>query len=212
MEAWGEHHALGKAGGSAGVLHVHHVAGVQLGLAGGVFCIVDHAGQPQHLGHGVHAAVFFLAQKEDPLQIRESLGMQPAPLVAAQLWRQIVQGLAIIGVAKAVDEEDVLCLGVLQQIAQLLALVVGVHGEQHGADARGGELQSHPVGHVGGPDGHFFAFLHAQGHQPLGQVVHQLAELFVGEPKIPVHVDNGVVVREPGDGLVQQRPREVTVV
>ncbi|KAF5035858.1 hypothetical protein DSECCO2_581160 [anaerobic digester metagenome] len=45
--------------------------------------------------------------------------------------------------------------------------------------------------------------LHAKGHQPLGQVVHNFRELPVSLPVVAVHVDDRVVVRIFGDGLVQ---------
>ena len=106
-------------------------------------------------------------------------------------------------IAQAVDEEDVLAFGLLQQIAQLVLPIVGVHGQQDGADLGGGELQRHPVRHVGGPDGDLFPFPHAQRHQALGEVVHHFGKFPPGLAVVAVGIDHGVPVREARHGLVQ---------
>ena len=72
---------------------------------------------------------------------------------------------------------------------------MGVDGQQNGADFCGGELERDPVRHVGGPDGNLFTLLNSKGHESFGKLVHEIAELAVGEPVVPVIINDCVVVR-----------------
>ena len=110
-------------------------------------------------------------------------------------------------VAQAVDEKDVLAFRLLQQIAQLMFAIIGVYREQHGPDLGRGELQGHPVGHIGGPDRHLFAFPHAQGHEAPGELVHHIRELTPGLAVVAVGVDKGLPVGKTGHGIVKNLPQ-----
>ena len=50
----------------------------------------------------------------------------------------------------------------------------------------------------------FSFFLHAEGHEALGQAIDDIAEFAVGETEIPVGIDHGVLVGMGGNGLVEQ--------
>ena len=79
-----------------------------------------------------------------------------------------------------------------------------VDGNQHGADAGGGELGHNPFGVVGGPQGNVIALFDAQGHQATGNLVALFLELSPGVAQVPVHVDQGIPVAEPVGLSVQQ--------
>ena len=151
--------------------------------------------------------MFFVAEEENPFEVGKALTLQAAAFLGFEFRHQLVNGLQVVRVHVAVDDEQVFSLGLLQQIGQLGVFVIGVHGEQHGADLGRGKLQRHPVRDVGGPDSHLFPFSHAQGHEPLGQLVHHIAELPVGHAKTTVHIDQSFVVRIAPDGFVQQLPQ-----
>ena len=93
----------------------------------------------------------------------EGLALQETALLGFEFRHELVKGLDVIGVAQAVDDEDVLGLRLAQEVVQLGGFVVGVDGQQDGADFGGGELEGHPVGHIGGPHGHFFVLFARRG-------------------------------------------------
>lgn len=151
--------------------------------------------------------MLFRAQKTDPLQVRQLGAAQVAAPLGAQLGHDLVECGDIVMVAQVVDEEDVFAFGLAQQVAQLVFAVIGVHREQNGPDLGRGELQGHPVGHVGGPDRHFFALLHAQRHEPLGELVHHVGEFPPGQAVVAVGVDNGLPVGKAGHGMIENLPQ-----
>ena len=212
----GQHDPLGKPRGARGVLHVDDVVRVEGGLASPVILFAGHGAHGQDFRDGVHPAVLFQTQEKDPLQVRESAARQAPPLLGPQLGHELVDGLQVIDVLVAVDEKQVLRLRLLQHVGQLVDPVVGVDREQDGADLGGGELQGDPVGDVGRPDGHLFAFLNAHGHQAAGQAINEIAELPVGQAEIAIDIDHRLVVRVGVDGPVQdlsqcQRPQDFVV-
>ena len=71
-------------------------------------------------------------------------------------------------------------VGLTEQVFDLVDLVGSVHRDQYGADLGGGPEGHVPGGHVGGPNGHVIACLHAQRDQGGGTFVHVAAELGVG--------------------------------
>ena len=157
----GQHDALGEARGAGGILHVDGVPGVQAVLPGLVLGIIGHDGHGQNLGHGIHAAMLLRAQETDAPQMRQAREAEPVAALVAQLGGQSVERVDVIMVAQAVHDEDVLALRLVEQVFELVFAIVGVDRDQDGPDLGRGELQGHPVGHVAGPDGHLFPFLHA---------------------------------------------------
>ena len=157
----GQHDALGEARGAGGILHVDGVPGVQAVLPGLILGIIGHDGHGQNLGHGIHAAMLLRAQETDAPQMRQAREAEPVAALVAQLGGQSVERVDVIMVAQAVHDEDVLALRLVEQVFELVFAIVGVDRDQDGPDLGRGELQGHPVGHVAGPDGHLFPFLHA---------------------------------------------------
>ncbi len=202
-----QHDALGEPRGARGVLHVDDVVRVEGGLAGPVIAVAGHGAHGQDLRDGIHPAVLFQAQEKDPLQVRKTGARQAPPFLGPQLGDELIYGLQVIDVLVAVDEKQVFRLRLFQNIGQLVDPVVGVDGEQDGADLGGGELQRHPIGDVGRPHGHLFALLDTHRHQAAGQAIHEIAELPVGQTEIPVDIDHRLVVRVGGDGPVQNLPQ-----
>jgi hypothetical protein len=120
--------------------------------------------QCHDLGQAVHAPVLLLPQKTDPLQaVGTALALQPSPLLGLQLRDQVIYGLDVIGVLISVDDKQGFGVGLLEQVGQFGGFVIGVDGEQNGADLGRGKLQGHPVGNVGGPYRHLLAFLDYPG-------------------------------------------------
>jgi hypothetical protein len=111
--------------------------------------------------------------------------------------------LKVVDVLVAVDQKQVLGFRLREHVGKLADAVAGVDGEQHGPDLGRGELQRHPVGHVGRPNGDLLAFLDAHRHQAAGEAVYEITELPVGQAEIPVDVDHGFGVRECGHGSIQ---------
>ena len=200
----GEHDPARKARGSGGILHVDGVMRVQRGLACLIVGLVGHDGERQDFGHGKHAPVLFRAEKADAAQVRKTAAAQPpGARLDAQFRRDAVERLNEVVVAQTADEKDRLALRLAEHIAQLVFAIIGVHREQDGANARRGELERYPPGHVGGPDGHLFALLDAQGHEPPGETVHQVVELAPGQAVAPVRIDERVPVGKAGRRMRQ---------
>ena len=177
----GQHHTLGETRGAAGVLHVADVIATHVFLHLVQSLVFDILAQEQQLGGVVHAAIFLHADIDDVLQIGETLTVQITAFAGLQLGQHGVGHIYIVTVPCAVGDTQHFHIGVLTQILQFVLLVVGVHRHQHGANLGGGIEKGEPVGHVGGPDAHIRAFLHANGYQTLGQVVHTLVELLPRE-------------------------------
>ncbi len=200
----GEHDPARKARGAGGILHVDGIMRVQRILARPVVGFVGHDGERQDLGHGEHAPVFFRAEKADAAQMRKAAAAKPpGARLDAQLRRDGVERPDEVVVAQAADEEKVLALRLAEHIAQFVLAVIGVHREQDGADAGRGELERYPPGHVGGPDGHFFALLDAQGHESPGKAIHQVAELAPGQAVAAIRIHQGVPVGKAGHRMVK---------
>ena len=66
-----------------------------------------------------------------------------------------------------------------------MAYVV-VNCDQYGTNLRCGVEEGQPVGHVGSPDAHVGATLHANADQALGQVIDTLVELAPSEAQVAV--------------------------
>ena len=185
------------------VVHVHRR------LAGEVLLLRDLAGERLHLVERVHAAVLLGAEVEHPLEVRVLGALQRAARALLQLRDERVDDLDVVAVAVAVDDEQVLGVGLLQGEVDLLALVVDVERQQDRADLGRREHQHHPVRHVRRPERHLFAALDAERHQALGDVVDLLGELEPGEPVVAVGVDDRVVLAAPRDRLVEKLAERV---
>lgn len=101
----GQHDALGESGGARGVLHVHHVVGTEVCLARPVGRIVHHGAHRQDLGDGAHAPVLLGAQESDAFEMRIGWAAQAIARLGFELRHAFVEGLNVIDVAEAVDQE-----------------------------------------------------------------------------------------------------------
>ncbi len=156
---------------------------IESGLTFLVFFVRDHGGHGLKLGGWSTCRDAFHGEVEDALQIGELFGPQLAAFLSPELRNLIVGCGKVVVIPVVPDDEQVLCLGVFEEILEFMGTVMGVHGEQDGADLGCGKLECHPVGHVVGPDGDLFAFLYAESHQPFGNGVHEFAEFLVGLAK-----------------------------
>ena len=110
-------------------------------------------------------------------------------LAFAQLRQHLVGHVHIVAIPGAVGDAKGVHVGVGTQVLQLVLLVVGVDGDEHGTYFGCGIKEGQPVGHVGGPDAHVGALLHANRQQALGQIVDTLVELAPGEAQVTVTID-----------------------
>ncbi len=201
-----EHHALGEACGPGCVLHhgdVVHIHGI---LPLPVLLIGGLGGHGLDLGHGVHAAALLRPHEDHPFQMRIFLAAYGIPRLGPQLRNEIVNHAYVIGMLHSVYEDQILHVRLLQNIIQLLQLIIGVDGQEYGPDPCGREHQDDPVRHVGGPDRYLLPFLHSHGHEALGDPVDLFAELLPRETEVPVHIDQGIVVRVVRYAFVEQVP------
>ena len=132
--------ALGPAGGPGRVLHVDDIIAAERRLALFVF-LAGHLRRQRHdLRHRVHAPVLLRSEEQHPLQVREPVRMQLVPGLCLQFRDELVHDVDVIGVPVAIDDEDVLAIGLFENVLDLGRFVIDVDGEQDRPDLRGGEL------------------------------------------------------------------------
>ena len=119
-------------------------------------------------------------------------------LAGLQLGEHGVCHVHVVAVPCAVGDAEGVHVGVLAEVLELVLLVVGVHGDEHGADLGCGIEEGKPVGYVGSPDADVGSSFHANGDESLGEVVHTLVELRPCESQVAVGIDDIFFVR--GDG------------
>ena len=173
--------------------------------------VVHVVAQQEDFGGVVHAAVFLLPHIDHVPHIGESFALEVSALAGAQLGQHGVGHLHEVAILFAVDNAQGVHVRVLAEVFQFGLLVVGVHRDIDGAYLGAGVEQGEPVGHVGGPDAHVRATLHADGDEALGHVVHATVELAPGETQVAVGV-NDVFFVGGGFGPVFQPLAEGTFV
>ncbi|KAI3475675.1 hypothetical protein L1887_62893 [Cichorium endivia] len=89
--------ALGKAGGTRGVLDVDRVVELQLGLAATQHVVGDLPGQAEQLGPAEHAGGRRARQADHPTQLGKLRGMQPAGRAIGQLRDQLGEHGMVVG-------------------------------------------------------------------------------------------------------------------
>ena len=149
------------------------------------------------------------SEEHHPLEMGVLLAVEVVPGLCLEFGDQFVNGLHVVDVPDAVDEVQVLHIGLPEDVVELRGLVVGVDGEQDGTDLGGGEHECDPIGDVGGPYGDLFTFLDAHGHHSLGHTVDLDTPLPPREAEVPVDVHDGVVVGVVPDALVQEVPESL---
>ena len=196
--AVGEHDALGEAGRAGRVLHIDDVAVADalLGLVEDL--VVDAGAELEQLHARVHAALLLLPQVDDVAQAREARADQMPADHRPQFGDKLVEDVDVADVAQAVDDaqrvhvDNDLLDGRLHALE--VAIVVGVDGDQDGADLGGREHEREPFGDVARPDAHMVAAADADGQQALRHLVGAAVEVQVApaEPPVRVH-DEGMV-------------------
>ena len=191
----GQHHALGEARGAGGVLHIAHIVLVDgVGPAGDLRSLPR--GHRQRVLPG-QAALLAAFHGDDVAQEGEAAGVQRVEgIVASKLRAQLLHDGHIVAVLVAVHHHQGVGVALAQEVFGLMHLVGGVHRHQHRADLDRGPKSDVPRGHVGGPDGHMVAGLHAHGDEAAGKLVHVVPELAVGAGIVEGGVAEGVLVGE----------------
>ena len=195
--------AFREARGPGGVLHVHHVVRLHLGLAREVVGHRRLDGEGQHFVERIHPAVLFGPEEHHAPQVRVAGRLQLAARLLQQLGDELVERLHIVAVAVAVDDEDVLGVRLLQGEVNLRLLVVDVEREEDCADLGRREHQRDPVRDVCRPERDLLAALDAHRHQPAGEAVNLFAELIPCEAVVAVGIDERVLRPAARDGLVE---------
>ena len=176
----GQHNALGESGSTGGVLHIAYVVRLHQRSTAAYLLAGNHGGAGEHLlprqtaGHG-EAHGDHVAQKGQILRIQRLAGGQ-----GGELRAELLYDFFIIDVLAVLDHHQSVGVGLTEQVFDLVDLVGGVHRHQYGADLGGSPEGDEPGGHVGGPNGHVIAGLHAQRDQGGGALVHIPTELGVG--------------------------------
>ena len=162
---------------------VYFLLGFFQGLVGNVIA------QQQEFGGVVHAAVFFLADVDYVFQYREALAFQVAALRFFQFRQHGVYHVDVAAVEHAVGDAEGVDVGVLYQKFEFVLLVIGVDGDQDGADLGSGVQEGEPVGYVGSPDAHVGAVFYADREQSFGHVVDATVEFAPGEAQVAVGIN-----------------------
>ena len=190
----GEHDALGEASRAGRVLHIDDVAVADalLGLVEDL--VVDAGAELEQLHARVHAALLLLPQVDDVAQAREARADQMPADHRPQFGDELVEDVDVADVAQAVDDAQRVHVGLPDEVLELVGLVVGVDGDQDGADLGGREHEREPFGDVARPDAHMVAAADADGQQALRHLVGAAVEVQVApaEPPVRVH-DEGMV-------------------
>ena len=154
--------------------------GLHLRLARLVLLVGNLSGPVQNGGKGQDARMRNVLQAHDAAQMGELFAVQLAFVLILEGGNDPVQGRHIVVVEKSVDTEEIFALGLTDEVLEFAVAVVGVHRQERGSYAGGREHERHPVRHVGGPEGYFFAGFDAQRHQAPSQPVHGVGKLAPG--------------------------------
>ncbi len=203
----GGHGPLGPTGGTRGEHQVREVpGGDRRGAAGG------HVGRarpsllqedlPRH--HGVALGrrgprhVVVGAEDHHPLEVGDRLPR----------GHGLVQQGRIVGTEEALHGEEEPGARLAEDVRGLGPLEAGVEGHQQRPGTDRPQRRHHPLGAVGGPDGHPVPPLDAVGHDGAGGSGHLLGQLVEGEsgggPARTVHVDQRLGLAEAGGGILHQ--------
>ena len=185
-------HALGKAGGAGGILHVGHVV------------LFDGLGQSHYLALGgvlglVHgllpgvAAGHLKAAGDDVAKLGQAAGMEMALFAGGKLRAQLLHDGRVVAVLEALDHHQGVGVALAQEVLRLVDLVGGVDRDQHAADPDAGPEGQIPLGHVGGPDGDVVALFDAHGQKGPGEFVYLVLELRIGAGVVQGSVAEGVL-------------------
>ena len=152
--------ALGRAGGTRGVLDVDRVVERQATFTRRQPIVVDRRALLQQRRP--------LVVEDHPRSQRRALGADP------------VQNLEVVGLPEAARHHQQREPRLVQRVSQLLRLVGRVEANQDRADPGGGVLDDDPLEPVGGPDADPVARLDTVRQQRLGQAGRGVPELAVG--------------------------------
>ena len=95
--------------------------------------------------------MFLAAEVEDALEVLVALRLQLPAGTFLELGDESVKNFDVVAVAVAVDDEEVLGVGLLQGKINLLALVIDIQRKKTRANLRGSEHEDDPVRNVGSP-------------------------------------------------------------
>ena len=172
-----QHHSLGEARRTRCILHIAYIMAVHLTLHLVEFLVLDVLSQQQQLCGIIHTTVFLHANEHHILHIRETLTVQMATLATLQFRQHRIGHIDIVAIPCTISDTEGMHVGVLTEIFQLVLFIVGVHRNQHSTNLGGRIKEGKPIGHIRCPDTHIRSFLHANGDQTFGQVIHTLVEL-----------------------------------
>ena len=189
-----QHHTLGEACRSTGVLHVTHIMTGHLALHLEQRLIFDILTKQQEFGCVEHTAILLHTYIYYVLQIWEAFAVQMTAFAGLQFRQHRVGHVHVVTVPCTISDTQGMHIGVLTQIFKLVLLVVGVHRYQHGTDLGCGVKEREPVGHISGPDTHVGTTLNTNGDKTLGQIVHTLVELTPCKAKVTVGIHDVFLV------------------
>ena len=115
-------------------------------------------------------------------------------LAVLQLGQHGVGHIDVVAVPCAVGNAECVHVGVLAEVLQLVLLVVGVDGHEHGTNLCRSVEEGQPVGYVGGPDADVGTFLDTDSDEAFGEVIDALVELAPGEAEVAGGMDNLVFI------------------
>ena len=176
-----EFSALGRAGGSAGVLDVDGVVGPEAGFAGTQLGGRDALALGEHFAPAQHAGGRIASDVDDLAEIGQVFGLQLARDRGVELGSKLAQGIDVVAVAEGVLHHKSLAAGLLEDKSQFVGAEAEIEVDEHDAGLGGGELHQHPLRDVGGPDADTVAAGKSQGHQAAGGALHLGVQLAPGK-------------------------------
>ena len=166
--------------------------------------------EEEELRKAIHATVLLRPHIDHVLQLGEALAREPAALVLVELGDELADHSNIVRILERVDDAEGLHVGLADDVLQLVELVIRVHRHEYDADPGRCEENRQPVWHIVGPDADMIALDDTDREEALGELVHALVEIGVGEPQVPVRVDDEFAVWSlPGPGSQEVADRFV---
>ena len=190
-----QHHTLWESRCARGVLHVADIMATHVLLHLSKCLVFNVLSQQQQFGRIIHTAVFLHTDEHHILQIGEPLTIQSTALTGLQFGQHRIGHVHIVAVPSTVGDAERVHIRVFAQIFQLGLFVVGVHGDEHGANLGCGIEECQPIGHVSCPDSYIRTLFHANGKQSFGKIVHALIEFLPSETQVAVAVNDIFFIR-----------------
>ena len=132
-----------------------------------------------------------LTNQEESLQ----MGQCPAALGTVESPNR-AQLVEVVDRSEAADRDERRGLALSQQIFDLVRAKGRIDGHENRPNLRQRELEHHPFGHVGRPNGDTVARRHARGHQPARDASRLVLELSEGVAKAGMAVDERFAIRQ----------------